>query len=207
MPMPAWVLKLGGSLEGAALLGPLLRLLAEQGRGLVIVPGGGRFADEVRARQAALGLDEDAAHWLAIGAMERYAEALRAMNQALRPVADVDSMAAAWASGRLPLWLPSKLLREHAELPVGWQTTADSLALWFADYIGAEALILIKAAPKERAEVDELAASGYVDSHFPKLARKTRLKRLACFCIDELGSLEQALRDRRLPVSALLQVS
>lgn len=205
--MPAWVLKLGGSLEGEVLLGPLLRLLAKQGRPLVIVPGGGRFADEVRARQAALGLDEDAAHWLAIGAMEQYAEALRAMNQALRPVADVDSMAAAWASGRLPLWLPGKLLREQAELPVGWQTTADSLALWFADHIGAEALILIKAAPKEGTEVDELAASGYVDSHFPELARKTRLKRLACFCIDELGSLEQALRARRLPVSSLLQAS
>ena len=203
--MPAWVLKLGGSLEGAALLGPLLRLLAEQGRPLVIVPGGGRFADEVRVRQAALGLDEDAAHWLAIGAMEQYAEALRAMNQALRPVADVDSMAAAWAAGRLPLWLPGKLLREQAELPVGWQTTADSLALWFADHIGAEALILIKAVPKEGTEVDELAASGYVDGHFPELARKTRLKRLACFCIDELGPLEQALRARRLPASALLQ--
>lgn len=204
--MPAWALKLGGSLERAALLGPLLKLLAEQGQRLVIVPGGGRFAAEVRARQATLGLDEDAAHWLAIGAMEQYAEALRAMNQALRPVADVDSMAAAWAAGRLPLWMPVKLLREHAELPVGWQTTADSLALWFADYIGAEALILLKAAPKERADVDELAASGYVDSHFPELARKVRLKRLACFCIDELTLLEQALRARRLPASALLRV-
>ena len=203
--MPAWALKLGGSLEGAALLGPLLRLLAEQDRPLVIVPGGGRFAAEVKVRQAALGLDEAAAHWQAIGAMEQYAEVLRAMNQALRPVADVDSMAAAWAAGRLPLWLPGKLLREQAELPVGWQTTADSLALWFADYIGAEALILIKAAPKEGAEVDELAASGYVDGYFPELARKTRLKRLACFCIDELGPLEQALRARRLPASALLR--
>ena len=105
--------------------------------------------------------------------------------------------------GRLPLWLPGKLLREQAELPVGWQTTADSLALWFADHIGAEALILIKAAPKEGTEVDELAASGYVDSHFPELARKTRLKRLACFCIDELGPLEQALR---VPVPACLRL-
>ena len=65
--MPAWVLKLGGSLEGAALLGPLLRLLAEQGRPLVIVLAvdGSLMRSEPGRRP--WGLDEDAAHWLAIG--------------------------------------------------------------------------------------------------------------------------------------------
>ena len=60
------VFKLGGSLmREPALFRQALSNLAIVGsvRPIVIVPGGGAFADHVRALQPELGLSEEAAHW------------------------------------------------------------------------------------------------------------------------------------------------
>ena len=54
------VIKIGGSLFTS--IPELIRELKETGRGILIVPGGGFFADMVRA----LGLDEESSHWMAI---------------------------------------------------------------------------------------------------------------------------------------------
>ncbi|HJJ62715.1 MAG TPA: uridylate kinase, partial [Methanocorpusculum sp.] len=60
------VVKIGGSLIDAA-EGVLKELLAS-GVSALVVPGGGIFADSVRAAD----LDDDSAHWQAISSMNRY---------------------------------------------------------------------------------------------------------------------------------------
>ena len=61
------VVKLGGSLHNR--LPDIVPLLCTSRRPLLVVPGGGLFAEAVRREQAA----DDAAHWMAIAAMEQYA--------------------------------------------------------------------------------------------------------------------------------------
>src|SRR3954464_491515 len=43
---------------------------------LVVVPGGGPFADGIREFDRRMGLSADAAHWMAILAMDQYAHVL-----------------------------------------------------------------------------------------------------------------------------------
>src|SRR5262249_60324175 len=83
---PEWVTKVGGSLGAQpASLRRLMRTLATVGRRhwLVVVPGGGSFADEVRRLDRRVHLGDSAAHWMAILAMDQY----RYLLQRLAPAA------------------------------------------------------------------------------------------------------------------------
>ena len=69
-----WVVKLGGSLNSDPVLPQWLELLAELGGGRVIVVcGGGAFADEVRRAQAHWHFDDLPAHNMAVLAMAQTA--------------------------------------------------------------------------------------------------------------------------------------
>ena len=74
------VVKLGGSLLTAAPFDSILAEIAAASRTvpLLVVPGGGPFADAVRAADRSLGLGDDAAHWMAILAMAAVTYAIRA---------------------------------------------------------------------------------------------------------------------------------
>ena len=197
-----WVVKIGGSLETAAGLRTLLALLAEHaGSGTVIVPGGGRFADQVRARQREAGMDDANAHHLALRAMEQYAAVLCAMEPRLYPVTGVDEICRAQGATGVPIWLPASQLAGQPGIPASWQVTSDSLSLWFAAQINAEALILIKSAPTRSNNAQELAASGYLDEYFPQMMKQTDLGLISCLGIDEQEVLRQALAAgaQRLP--------
>ena len=68
------VVKFGGSLSRGAGLQKLCRQLAGLGRQhrLLVVPGGGSFADTVRDYDKCYGLSNATAHWMAILAMDQY---------------------------------------------------------------------------------------------------------------------------------------
>src|SRR3972149_2570085 len=68
-----WVVKLGGSLINTCDLPSTLKTLADHGAGnVVIVPGGGVFADQVRYLQKELQIDDTTAHRMALRAMEQF---------------------------------------------------------------------------------------------------------------------------------------
>ena len=72
---PRVVIKLGGSLKDCA--PHLIKQIDDRARqnhiSVLIVPGGGVFADTVRTFQQVSGTGKDAAHWMAVLAMEQYA--------------------------------------------------------------------------------------------------------------------------------------
>ena len=69
-----WVVKIGGSLSRDPLLKRWLSELCDFGGGRVlIVPGGGGFADQVREHQAVWEFDDVAAHNMAVLAMAQHA--------------------------------------------------------------------------------------------------------------------------------------
>ncbi len=170
-----WVVKLGGSLVRSPRLQDWLKALAEHGAGrAVIVPGGGPFADLVRAEQARAGFRDSAAHAMAILAMEQFGFMLQGLRPDLCVAATGPELRGALANGRVPVWLAYPMIIRDATLPQDWSVTADSLALWLAIHLKAEALLLVKSATLQDGPSDmgSLSASGALDGHFPILARQ-----------------------------------
>ncbi len=158
------VVKLGGSLLASADPRPLLLALVEAARSrrIVVVPGGGPFADAVRATTASLDPGPSAAHWMAILGMDQHAEMLAALAPEARRVASPEEIDATTGAGRLAVLAPHAWLRRLDPLPHGWHVTSDSIAAWVAGQLGAPRLVLVK--PGEAPETRPRAA--LVDPYF-----------------------------------------
>lgn len=152
-----WIVKLGGSLWDAPVLRDWLDAAARAPRPVTIVPGGGPFADAVRAAQPVMGFDDRAAHRMAILAMQQYAEALASLAPRLPLVAEP-------SCERACIWSPWPMAAEAPDLRPSWEITSDSIAAWLAARVAAEMLVLVKSAPPpEGATLARLARDGIVD--------------------------------------------
>lgn len=160
MTAPALVVKLGGSHAGSAALRPWLRAVATAAGRVVLVPGGGPFADAVRAAQARLGFDDATAHAMALLAMGQFALLLASLEPALVLAESPTAIAGALAERRVPVWTPPPSLGPADGVPASWDVTSDSLALLLAGWLGAPALLLVK----QRRDGTDL-----VDVAFPRL--------------------------------------
>jgi dihydroneopterin aldolase len=163
------VVKLGGSLAGSAELGAWLEVLGRAGGGrAIVVPGGGPFADQVRAAQRSLGFDDGTAHHLAILAMEQFGRVLAALGSGLVPADSRRAVERALAAGKVAVWLPARMTLGRPEIAESWAVTSDSLAAWLAGVLGVRHLALVKSAapPPGPVAADELARRGLVDPMF-----------------------------------------
>ena len=111
---------------------------------LLIVPGGGPFADAVRDQDAQLRLTDDAAHWMAVLAMDQYAHVIVSRMRGATLVSDAAGISAAIEAGQIPVLAPYAWLRRADALPHSWHVTSDSIAAWMAREIRASRLILVK---------------------------------------------------------------
>ncbi len=166
------VVKLGGSLHDSPRLPDWLEALARAGGRVILVPGGGPFADTVRAAQGRLGFSDATAHQMALLAMEQYGLLLCGLNPGLRPAASPQAIAEIVARGLTPVWLPASMCRGVWDIPENWSVTSDSLAAWLAHHLGAEALALIKHGDSDATDIQAWAESGRVDRHFPEYAAR-----------------------------------
>lgn len=161
------VIKLGGSFHASPRLDEWLAALAQAGGRVVLVPGGGPFADQVRQAQQDLGFSDAVAHRMALLAMAQFGLLLCDRAPGLEPAASRQDMAAILARGRTPVWLPETLCLGHPDIPESWDVTSDSLALWLAGELDARGLGLVKQAPPDWAEdMALLVRSGQVDPAF-----------------------------------------
>ena len=141
------VVKIGGSLLGhEPVLDDVLQSIVDDAHEsrIAIVPGGGPFADAVRAAHRERPLDDDTAHWMAVLAMDQYAHLLVARHAGLVLAETRDDIASAHASGRVPVIAPYRWLRDADPLPHSWDVTSDSISAWFAGVLGARRLVLVK---------------------------------------------------------------
>ena len=198
------IVKLGGSLAGSDELNAWLDTLISANRPIVLVPGGGPFADRVREAQAQLGFDDSAAHHLAILAMEQFGRALAGLRPTLQPADSTSAIEAALRRGRLPVWMPARMTIGRAEIPESWAVTSDSLALWLAARLGARHVLLVKSArpPDGSLTADGLAATGFVDAAFPGfLASYGGI--VSSAGPGEQGPVAEALRGGKVPGKAI----
>jgi 5-(aminomethyl)-3-furanmethanol phosphate kinase len=162
------VVKLGGSFAFSEYLNKWIEALAACAGRVVVVPGGGPFADGVRLAQTRMGFDDRAAHQLAVLAMEQYGRALASFSSVLSPAASAEAIGRELVAGRVPVWMPSAMVLEAEDIGQSWSITSDSLAAWLAGRIGADKLLLIKHAKslRGRANLKDLIAAGVLDEMF-----------------------------------------
>lgn len=171
-----WVVKLGGSLAASDGLRSWLRALSGRSD-LVVVPGGGPFADQVRAAQARWRFDDSAAHHLALLAMEQFGRMLCALQAGLVPAARPLEIRDLMRNGETPVWMPTQMVLGAPLIAHSWDVTSDSLAAWLCNRLGAEGLLLVKSAPLAGVPTDPwvLSERGIVDRAFPGYAQVLRV--------------------------------
>lgn len=185
------ILKIGGSLLESEAAARLMRgLAAARPRGLLIVPGGGAFADAVRAAQKQHGFGDGTAHHMALLAMEMVGAMLASFAHGFVLAEAPDDFASAWQRERVPIWSPARMVLAATEIPASWDVTSDSLAAWLADRVGAARVILAKSCdvpPAITADAERLASAGVVDSAFPGFVAGRRFSWEIASGADEAG--------------------
>ena len=143
-------------------------MLAELGGGrVVIVCGGGTFADEVRQRQAQWRFPDLSAHNMAVLAMAQGAFMLQGMQPALRLAGSEQDIRRDIHGGHTVVWAPYELLREASDASTHWGHTSDSIALALARRLNVERLVLVKSCEiDDEATLHDLAAAGVIDPSF-----------------------------------------
>jgi 5-(aminomethyl)-3-furanmethanol phosphate kinase len=122
------VVKLGGSLYEH--VPELIPVFQTSPRLLLIVPGGGRFADAVRKAR----LSDDDAHWQAISAMDQYGRYIGDFGLGTTDLLEIPDTTT--------VFLPHHSTKHYDPLPHSWDVTSDTIAAWVAGKLGLELLML-----------------------------------------------------------------
>ncbi len=165
------VVKLGGSVVRSGELIAWLDAIAAATCPVVVVPGGGALADEVRACQSELGFGDPAAHRMALLAMDQLAWAVAGLRAGFTVGATEAELRMALERGEVAVWAPYSAIAGRTDIEDSWRLTSDSLALWLAARLGAARCFLIKSIQRRgtKAIAAELAEKGVVDTAFPSM--------------------------------------
>jgi len=200
--LEATVIKVGGSLalqpEKLKNLCKKLSELSERFR-LIVVPGGGEFADTVRTLDKRFSLSPATAHQMAILSMDQYGLLLSDLLPKSRVVREFEGLLHSLDFGSLPLFLPSDFLFSDEALENSWDVTSDSIAVYIAHRLHLAQSILVTDVdgiytcdPKKFREaklIKRLSARELlkmnkrtgVDRFLPKILLKTQIK---CFVVN-----------------------
>jgi aspartokinase-like uncharacterized kinase len=140
------VIKVGGSIaKKPEKLRALCKKISELSKThpLVVVPGGGEFADTVRRLDQRFFLSDEAAHQMAVLGMDQYGLLLTDLTSSAADVRGIKETQSVLAEGLLPVFLPSQLMFCEDPLENSWEVTSDSIALYLAIKLGAQRLLLV----------------------------------------------------------------
>ncbi len=181
------VIKLGGSLANTAYLVDWLEVLSARGNeGLVIVPGGGGFADEVRRSQQEWKFDDRAAHRMALLAMHQYGLMIESLGTNLQAVVGAKAIPGVLTRKRVAVWLPDIAELDRAAIACDWTVTSDALSAWLAGHLRAEQLTLVKSWPQSGilARPEDLARQGVLDSALVDIWKPTGIPLKMFHCTE-----------------------
>ncbi len=144
-----WILKIGGSWITSNHLNELIDLLKKKTLtdNLIIVVGGGCFADSVRWAFRKKKMSMRTANYLALKSTEIFAYMLKEIDKDIQLIKNIKSLK---KKGSLKVWLPSKLLKEEPSFLKNWDSTSDSVAAWLYEKLNAKGLLFIKSLKLKR---------------------------------------------------------
>jgi hypothetical protein len=196
------VIKIGGSLaEDPADLSALCNKLGKIAKKyrVVVVPGGGKFADVVREFDRRYAVSPDISHRMAILGMDQFGLLLSQIipnSCATYLLNDAKQLSEIKV---VPVFLPSRLMFQEDPLESSWDVTSDSIAAYVASRLNADKVILVTdvdgiftSDPKKYSDaklINELSASELlkliqrtsVDQFLPKLLLNTQIN---CYVVN-----------------------
>jgi hypothetical protein len=174
----------------------LVPILRSSPRPLLIVPGGGFFADTVRT----LGIvDDTASHWMAVAAMDQYGWLLSSQGLEVTDKLKVPQK---------PLvFLPYTCMRQLDPLPHSWEVTSDTIAAWCAGCLNLELLVLksvdgIIISGELQEKVNEIVECDTVDPQFLDYVLKNKI-RTSIINGSVMESVEKYLKGEHVPGTAI----
>ncbi len=144
--MDAAVVKVGGSLAVyPEKLRALCAKLSEVSKTykLIVVPGGGEFADAVRTLDKRFNLSAEVAHRMAVLGMDQYGLLLSSLLPDSSVVNNLGKIQETLDSGKVPVFLPSRFLLSEDPLENSWDVTSDSIAAYIAGQLHACKIVLV----------------------------------------------------------------
>lgn len=202
--MDATVVKIGGSLavfpEKLKALCSKLSDLSRKHK-IILLPGGGEFADIVRHIDKTFNLSCEVSHRMAILGMDQYGLLLSDLITDSQVVNQLKDLPNLFDLHKLPIFLPSKFMLKKDPLENSWNVTSDSIAIYIANQLNAKKVILVTDVdgifaedPKKHSDaqlickisatqLDAMNERTSVDKFLPKLLLK---KRVECYVVNGL---------------------
>lgn len=168
---------------------------------LMIVPGGGEFADVVRKMDKAFSLSAETSHKMAILGMDQYGLMLADFIPDSCIADSLENAKKILELGRLAILLPSKVVFDDETLENSWDVTSDSIAVHIANKLKVRKVLLVtdvdgvydedpkknkQAKLKHELSFSELLKSGKrtsVDKNLPKMLLKSNIE---CYVVNGL---------------------
>jgi aspartokinase-like uncharacterized kinase len=196
------VIKIGGSLaEDPERLRALCTKLSEFAKkyAIIVVPGGGRFADVVRDFDQRFTLSSEVSHRMAILGMDQFGLLLSQIipnSCATYLLSDAQQLSEIRV---VPIFLPSQLMFKEDSLENSWNVTSDSIAAYVASRLHAAKVLLVTDVdgifmedPRKHADatlIERLSAEELlklnkrtsVDRYLPKLLLKSQID---CYVVN-----------------------
>jgi hypothetical protein len=109
---------------------------------IIIIPGGGTYANFVRRIDEKISIGDELSHWMAIFAMNCNGIEL---SQKYNDIKYFDNLVEIKKSNeRIVIFLPYDFINQRDELLHSWDVTSDSIALYIAHHLGIKDCFLIK---------------------------------------------------------------
>lgn len=130
---------------------------------IILIPGGGSFANFIRKVYNELKFTDELAHWMSIISMNYNGIELGKKFPNLEVFEKYDKLKE--IDKCFCIFLPYQILKENDKLPHTWQVTSDSIALFLANKLGLKECILIKDVDgiinEKRQVIKEISAAEY----------------------------------------------
>lgn len=202
--MDTTVVKIGGSLalypEKLKILCSKLSAVSRKQR-ILLVPGGGEFADVVRLLDKRFSLSDSVSHQMAILGMDQYGLLLSDLITDSQVINQLEQVKNIFCLNKMPVLLPSDFMLKNAHLENSWDVTSDSIAVYIANQLHAKKVVLVTdvdgiftSDPKKHTEaqlinkisakqLEEMSERTSVDKFMPKLLLEMRIE---CFVVNGL---------------------
>jgi aspartokinase-like uncharacterized kinase len=177
------VIKIGGSLAESNTLTTCLDNIEQNNRGqqIVIVPGGGMFAEQVRQAQSHYQFDDETAHAMAILAMQQMALLFKGLKPQFIIANSIATIRCAINTGNIVIWSPAIQELDAAGIRASWDITSDSLSAWLARQLDARKLILVKSLAIDSLQsLEQLTEKNIIDKAFISFVAEARFSLKIC---------------------------
>ncbi|AEH06743.1 [5-(aminomethyl)furan-3-yl]methyl phosphate kinase [Methanothermococcus okinawensis] len=187
------LIKIGGSLTYYAkpLLNKLKRFSDEYEEKIIVVPGGGAFANVVRELNEKGGLNNRSSHKLATMSMDMMGIYFSEISN-IKTADNLYDAKYILKNDNIVILLPSKIVLSTDELPCSWDVTSDSIGAHIARLLNLNSIIIATDVDgiydnypegKLLNTINAKSIKGFtsVDSYLPKLLLKHNIE---CFVVN-----------------------